>query len=195
MSKTLKRPAALKHLQEEGWEVAKTKFYADIKKGFPSLQDDKTLLLADLNAYARAYLKRQAGADAGHAMAEDQSEKTREEILKIRVQRENTQFDLSVKQKKYLPRADFSREMASRAVVLDTSLPVWERGLKEAHQETYHQGVKSLPVWERGLKDHSIRLTLRPLWIAPRVGAWIERVVQETKGGLSRNRSPCGSVD
>lgn len=122
MSKTLKRPAALKHLQEEGWEVAKTKFYADIKKGFPSLQDDKTLLLADLNAYARAYLKRQAGADAGHAMAEDQSEKTREEILKIRVQRENTQFDLSVKQKKYLPRADFSREMASRAVVLDTTL-------------------------------------------------------------------------
>ena len=122
MTKTLKRPAALVHLKAEGWEVAKTKFYEDIKKGFPSLQDDKTLLLTDLNAYARAYLKRKTGADAGHAMAEDQSEKTREEILKIRAQRENTQFDLAVKQKKYLPRADFSREMASRAVVLDTTL-------------------------------------------------------------------------
>jgi len=118
--KKLKRPAALKYLQDEGWEVAKTKFYDDIKKGLVSLQPDKTLRQQDLTNYARANLKRKAGAESGEAIAKDQGEKLHEEILKIRAQRENSQFDLAVKQKKFLPKADFAREMAARARVLDT---------------------------------------------------------------------------
>lgn len=122
MTEKLKRPDALKYLQDNGWEVAKTKFYQDIKKGLLSLQDDKTVREQDLINYARATLKRKAGVDVGEHLVQDQSEKTREEILKIRVQRQNSQFDLDVKKGKYLPRADFAREMAARGRVFDTYL-------------------------------------------------------------------------
>ncbi len=122
MTDRMKRPAALTYLQDEGWDVAKTKFYDAVKAGFPALKEDKTLLITDLNAYARAYLKRKAGADAGEAHAKDQAEKSNEEVLKLRAQRKKLELELSVMEKKYLPRADFAREMASRAVVLDTSL-------------------------------------------------------------------------
>jgi len=54
------------------------------------------------------------------------------------------------------------------------SLPVRERGLKQAMLKLYVEAWGSLPVRERGLKQFVQAHTIRIVKVAPRAGAWIE---------------------
>ena len=56
------------------------------------------------------------------------------------------------------------------------SLPVRERGLKLAYCELTGIDDPSLPVRERGLKQGKKHVRVRPRFVAPRAGAWIETV-------------------
>ena len=56
----------------------------------------------------------------------------------------------------------------------DTSLPVWERGLKLTFTHNDEHLPLSLPVWERGLKPRFLNTLNMQCRVAPRVGAWIE---------------------
>ena len=71
-------------------------------------------------------------------------------------------------------------------VPLYQSLPVWERGLKDPKKNltTSPEALKSLPVWERGLKDPDIEAPFEIQFIAPRVGAWIERLPRAASGPI-----------
>ena len=56
------------------------------------------------------------------------------------------------------------------------SHPVWVRGLKTLSQNVLELETLSHPVWVRGLKtDTDIGDTVRVV-VAPRVGAWIEKI-------------------
>ena len=75
------------------------------------------------------------------------------------------------------------------------SLPLWERGLKYEKARNFGSGLASLPLWERGLKFFTWREKSR-LFVAPRVGAWIEiGSATMLQSGIPYRRSPCGSVD
>ena len=65
------------------------------------------------------------------------------------------------------------------------SLPVRERGLKHAGENTTHNFNLSLPVRERGLKHLlPVSLCLRA-YVAPRAGAWIETTIRFTSTSAS----------
>ena len=53
----------------------------------------------------------------------------------------------------------------------------------------------SLPLWERGLKFHNSIVTSRAQPVAPLVGAWIEMFALRVLLLAVLRRSPCGSVD
>jgi len=112
--------AAVKHLQAEGYKVKKSKVYNDKKKGLLFAQPDGRIRESDLLAYiARAGLTRLTDADGNldglHA------EKSQKEIEKLTAQVAKLQFDLDKDRAKYMLRADFSAEMAARAVVLEAN--------------------------------------------------------------------------
>ena len=52
-----------------------------------------------------------------------------------------------------------------------SSLPIWERGLKLRDMLLKQQQVQSLPIWERGLKLESIYDDTNNLIVAPYMGA------------------------
>ena len=58
--------------------------------------------------------------------------------------------------------------------VQPTSLPSWERGLKQMYSQHVLLLSWSLPSWERGLKLPPIVEGITGLIVAPLVGAWIE---------------------
>ena len=54
------------------------------------------------------------------------------------------------------------------------SLPTWERGLKPYLSHHKAHKSKSLPTWERGLKRITPIVKMQEAQVAPHVGAWIE---------------------
>ena len=76
------------------------------------------------------------------------------------------------------------------------SHPVWVRGLKHVIFLSQSENLRaSHPVWVRGLKLLSIVLPLLLLWVAPRVGAWIETNLGTLELLDNPCRTPCGCVD
>ena len=69
------------------------------------------------------------------------------------------------------------------------SHPVWVRGLKPEYDRLGYESVESHPVWVRGLKQRLPQILLPMLLVAPRVGAWIETVV-ETPSTLDNTSHP-----
>ena len=99
--------------------------------------------------------------------------------------------------------------------LIDTSLPVRERGLKQVFGFAITHQAVSLPVRERGLKQLKMQFDGHA-FVAPRAGAWIETSIAVAfanfawslpvrERGLKQAtiinkpytmcRSPCGSVD
>lgn len=111
--------AVLKFLGDEGFKVGRDKIYQDAKAGLLRVQKDKTVLGVDVELYSGT-LKRTHDGDG--ELVEDQKAKTRKEIQKLDLQNEKLQFELDKERGKYLPKKDFSMEMAARTVVLDTGL-------------------------------------------------------------------------
>ena len=104
-----------------------------------------------------------------------------------------------------------------RNVAAMQSHPVWVRGLKLDDEVNVLSAVKSHPVWVRGLKptnfvDYKTQSSSHPVWVrglklamrcrhrrfvyvAPRVGAWIETYQDEPGIICNGCRTPCGCVD
>jgi hypothetical protein len=54
------------------------------------------------------------------------------------------------------------------------SRPAWARGLKPIGNKLVVKENESRPAWARGLKLKMFALHDTAVWVAPRVGAWIE---------------------
>ena len=61
------------------------------------------------------------------------------------------------------------------------SHPVWVRGLKHCCFDVATDMKRSHPVWVRGLKLVFRVGIVRTLYVAPRVGAWIETIQTQKK--------------
>lgn len=117
------RKAALEALKREGYKIAKSKLYNDVKSGLLRMQADGRILEKDLEAYARKsrLVKPEALAEdeKSHGMqitkAKREIEKLEEQILKLRLERETLEG-------KHISREEFVMEMAARAAALDAGL-------------------------------------------------------------------------
>lgn len=112
--------AVLEYLKAEGYKIGRDKIYSDAKKGLLRVQDDKSVLGADVTLYASACLPKLV--DSGGDASEAQALKARKEAELLDLKIEKTQFELDKERGKYLKKKDFAMEMAARAVVLDSGI-------------------------------------------------------------------------
>ena len=78
---------------------------------------------------------------------------------------------------------------------IETSLPVWECGLKPSKWYCNTSCRRSLPVWECGLKQIMVKKDWKQQVVTPRVGVWIETALFTNCCVTNFGHSPCGSVD
>ena len=121
------RLEAVSWLQAQGYKIAKTRFYSDCKKGLVVMRPDGSILPRELLRYAGAVaLEKLASAGSGENHLDDlsglQEKKLKKEIEKLDWDNKRKAFEYDLAQSKYLPRSDFERELAGRAVVLDSGL-------------------------------------------------------------------------
>lgn len=116
------RIEALGWLNRQGYKVAKSKLYADCKRGLLKLQNDGSVFESDLKKYARkAALNRLS--DTPDVDPNDLlSQKAKVEIDKLRAQVKLYEFQLKEKLSKYILRSDFEMEFASRVAILKSGL-------------------------------------------------------------------------
>lgn len=117
---TKNRSAVLRWLQGAGWEVKKSTFHNNCKKGLLALNRAGVYSRRAVRKYAEQYhVHSSVGQTVNDADVSLATEKIRKEIRRIETATTRDQFDLDVKMGKYVLRSDVEVELAARAVVLD----------------------------------------------------------------------------
>ena len=103
--------------KENGWKLEKSMAYNHVKKGMLRVQPDKSVLGPDARVWLLAMVERDVmdAADLG-------AEKLHLEIRNLEIKAQKSAFELDRMRGQYLPKNDFERELAGRAVVLDSGL-------------------------------------------------------------------------
>ena len=111
------RLVAVKKLQDAGYKISDAQFYRHCEKGMVRINPDGSILESEIRGYA-VNLKRVTGniQDLNNL----QSQKTKKEVEKLRLQNAKLRFDQEKEEGKYILRADLYSELASRAAVFDT---------------------------------------------------------------------------
>ena len=128
------------YLQRRGFKVAKSKLYADAKKGLLRVQADGSVYVGDAEAYARqSNLPRpdMDGPDPAK-MEVVQLERSELEKRELELKIKKREFELEREQGKYLPKDQLALELASRAAVLDSGL--WNMIKGSAEELVYTAG-------------------------------------------------------
>jgi len=121
---------ALRWLQSEGYKIKKSKLYKDAKDGLVPTREDGSVRGVDVRAYSASLNRRDDPADV---IGENAERKFKAEIRKIEASARMTEFDLAVKEGKYILRDDAVRARIDQMQilevhfrqVLDTKLPEW----------------------------------------------------------------------
>lgn len=114
--------SVLAFLQDAGRKISQSQIYNDINRGFLRRQPDKSFKQRDVDAYAstlKIISMPKAKTDGVIDLAE---EKLREEVGKLREQRQSIAFDREVKAGRYILREEVALELASRAAALALSI-------------------------------------------------------------------------
>ena len=125
---------ALTFLQDQGFDLKKSKLYKDRKDGLLRMEaDGRSVRESEVLSYAvKAQLKRRVDIDA-KALEEAADRKARAEIRKLEASARMTEFDLEVKQGKYILKEDAVRARIDQMAILEinfrqlveTRLPEW----------------------------------------------------------------------
>lgn len=118
------RMKVLTYLKNEGYKIGKQKIYNDSAAGLLKVQDDGTVLLADVKKYIkRTALKRLSEPGKNDSLIDQHTIERRElENEKLRVQVEDIKFRGEVAKGNYLPVEEFGMEVAARAGVICAGL-------------------------------------------------------------------------
>ena len=114
--------AVLEYLHKAGRKIGQAKLYNDINGGFLRRQPDMSFKQRDVDTYATflpLVSMPEAKTDGVIDLAE---EKLKEEVGKLREQRQSMAFDREIKAGKYIRREEVALELASRAGALSLSL-------------------------------------------------------------------------
>ncbi|MDA3833963.1 MAG: hypothetical protein PF495_11255, partial [Spirochaetales bacterium] len=112
------RIEALEWLNRQGYKIAKSKLYADCKKGLLKLQDDGSVFESDLKRYTRKVTLNKLSETPDAAPGDFIVQKASAEIEKLRTQNKLLQIQLDEKLHKYITRSDFEMEFAAKVSVL-----------------------------------------------------------------------------
>lgn len=110
--------AVLDFLKDEGFKIQKSKIYEDKKEGLLRVQKDRSIFGVDVKLYAATLQKEKPDSEP----AELTAIKINKESTKLDLQNEKLQFELDRLKGRYMPKADFERELAARGAVLDNGL-------------------------------------------------------------------------
>ena len=116
------RVAAVEYLKRNNIRISKTKLYRDADTGKLRVQPDGSILLSDIELYARAYLTPKQKASMNAEIEALQKEKLELESNRLREQIAKLVWDREKEAGRYLLRSDFEMELAARAAVLQTTL-------------------------------------------------------------------------
>lgn len=110
----------LAYLQDQGYDLKKSKLYKDRKDGLIRMEPDgRSVLEAEVLSYAvKAGLKRRVDIDARELEAAAER-KARAEIRKLEASARMTEFDLAVKEGKYLLKEDAVRARIDQMQILE----------------------------------------------------------------------------
>lgn len=114
---------ALTYLNEDcGRKISKTKLFEDIKVGRLRKQPDGTFKRRDLDRYAASLPTAGTPDKLATDAARRQQQKEEQEIRRIKNAADREEFDLKVKQGKFIARDAVYQELAARAVALSAGL-------------------------------------------------------------------------
>lgn len=117
--KNLKNTAdVLKYIEEQNRKVKKTKLYEDINKGLLKKQADGTFKLRDVDRYLVSLPVLGTTDSVAEKASERQRRKEEQEIRRITAIANKEEFDLAVKQGKFIAKEKVYQELAARAVTL-----------------------------------------------------------------------------
>jgi len=118
-------PAVLDYLKETGWRITKTTLYRHHQEG-KLVAREGVFRKADVDRYAKTWLKQQA---TGKRLAE-----AAEDLQRQKLERELKRLDIEISQRKLIydrdagrlvPREQMEIELAGRAAVLNAGLKHW----------------------------------------------------------------------
>ena len=110
--------AVLDFLKLHGFKIQKSKIYEDAREGLLRVQDNKFVFGADAKLYSATLKKDELNFEP----AELTAEKLKKGSLRLDLQNEKLKFEIDRLLGKYMPKADFERELAARGAVLDNGL-------------------------------------------------------------------------
>lgn len=116
------RIEAVNYLKRQGYKIGKSKLYGDCKKGLLRLQDDGSVLDSDLKKYVRKADLQQLSTMPDADPQDTLIRKAEEELEKLRIQNKILRIQLDEKLGKYVSRADFDLEFASKIAILKSGL-------------------------------------------------------------------------
>lgn len=108
----------LKYIEEKNRKVKKTKLYEDINKGLLKKQVDGSFRLRDVDKYLLSLPMLGTSDIFAEKASERQRRKEEQEIRRLTAVASKEEFDLSVKQGKFIEKEKVYQELAARAVTL-----------------------------------------------------------------------------
>lgn len=122
-TKNLKNIAeVLKYIEEQNRKVRKTKLYEDVNKGLLKKQPDGTFRLRDVDRYLVSLPMLGTVDSVAEKASERQRRKEEQEIRRITAIANKEEFDLAVKQGKFIPKEKVHQELGARAVTLNMQI-------------------------------------------------------------------------
>lgn len=112
----------LKYIEEQNRKVRKTKLYEDVNKGLLKKQPDGTFKLRDVERYLVSLPMLGTTDSVAEKASERQRRKEEQEIRRIKAVADKEEFDLAVKQGKYITKEKVYQELAARAVTLNMQI-------------------------------------------------------------------------
>ena len=112
----------LEYLHRSGRKIGIVKLYQDIKKGLLRRQTDMSFKQRDVDTYATFLPLISMPEAKTEGVIDLAEEKLKEEVGKLREQRQSIAFDREIKAGKYIRREEVALELASRAAALSLSL-------------------------------------------------------------------------
>lgn len=109
--------AALEYLQDEGWQISQSQFYAHCKQQLlrPGTDGKYTSKAAD--KYAKMYLRsRETGQKVNEKLDRMQEEKLENDLKTSRLKIEEAEFSLGIRKGKFIPRDEVELMIVGRAV-------------------------------------------------------------------------------
>lgn len=112
----------LKYIEEQNRKVRKTKLYEDVNKGLLKKQPDGTFKFRDVERYLVSLPMLGTTDSVAEKASERQRRKEEQEIRRIKAVADKEEFDLAVKQGKYIAKEKVYQELAARAVTLNMQI-------------------------------------------------------------------------